>query len=301
MLKENYKNIKLKNLFVINKQLVIINLNMSLKEYYPKIIVPLCSFIPRASLYPLDVIKNHYQIYSNSQNIKGYNVENINNNNLKFIIKNIYQNEGIKGFYKGIKFQTLTYPTFWTTFFYLNSKKREITKYKFLDNFIWTTFSSSVGSLIANPFYVIDNKYKTSLVTNNYNNNSFIFLSKEIYMKEGCIGFLKGYKTNLVNNASLLIQMPVYYKLNENFNPFISGMISKTFTSCLFYPFDMIKNLQRSSLQNPSMLECFKSIYLNKGIKGFYNGIHIHAPLSILNFSFMIYLTDKFTPFLKKD
>lgn len=127
---------------------------------------------------PTDVCKLRIQTQYNSLK------DPIISKNLNQIIKDIYNSQGIKGFYKGVYFTSFRQGINQASNFYIY--------YKIKDNYDMPSFiagclSGSIGPIINNPIDVI----KTRLQSNEKNIKS-INIIKNIYRNFGIKGFYKG-------------------------------------------------------------------------------------------------------------
>jgi hypothetical protein len=229
------------------------------------------SVISYSLTYPIDVIKTNYQIL----NLKQKPV-------VRDVVKQIYQNNGFSGYYRGIGSTLMTYPLFWGIFFQTNTQTNVFV-------------ASGVASLVTNPLFVLKTRFQ-SVSHNNESSNqrtSYLNLTKNIYRNEGIGGFFKGYLSTMANNTKLWIQFLAYDEVNKRTdNIAISSMIAKIFSSSIYYPTDLIRTNQRNLKVSMNMFEVSKSIYNANGIRGFYNGIILYNAISIPSFCIMMSCRD---------
>jgi solute carrier family 25 (mitochondrial folate transporter), member 32 len=221
------------------------------------------SIISYSLTYPIDAIKTNYQVANLNQKPI-----------LKDVIKQIYITHGIRGFYRGISSNLLTYPLFWGIFFQTNSHSNVF-------------IASGIASLVTNPLFVLKTRFQSLGHSDNLVNQkvSYFNLTKNIYKNEGPRGFFKGFGSTLANNTKLWIQMPLYDKLYEKTNNIVmASMIAKIASATLYYPTDLIRTNQRNLKDNRNVFELSKSIYRTNGIKGFYNGVMLYNLVSIPSF-----------------
>lgn len=239
-------------------------------------------------MQPLDVIRTQYQInISKSDN-------NINN-----IYKNIIKQQGIKGFYKGTTSHLLTYPIFWAIFFQTKQYDFTLSKNKVANNILSSLLSGTIASTIANPLFVLKIRKQSEILHGSKNNNYMNLVSK-IYIKEGIFGFLKGMNVTIFNNFKLGIQFPIFDYLMEktNKNIFLSSIVSKLIATSIFYPSDIIRTLQRDSIEKITSKEIIKKIYKLNGLSGFYRGLLLHNIVSGPNFILMMFIKTKLEKFI---
>lgn len=230
------------------------------------------SIIASTLIYPIDLIKTNYQI-ANYQKYKPKTTE---------IIKNIYKTGGYMNFYKGVSSTLITYPLFWGVFF----QTRDHTN---------VMVASSLASFVANPLFVIKTRFQTNP------NMKYNYLINNIYHYEGIRGFYKGFASTLINNTRLWIQFPLYDKIkieldknysNKHINVTISSLLSKTISSSIYYPTDLIRTNQRNTKNNINMYAVGKNIYKTNGYRGFYNGALLYNMVSVPNFILLMIIRE---------
>lgn len=193
---------------------------------------------------PLDVIRVHYQTNTKIDKL-----------NFKFL-------------YRGIKNSFFTIPLFWSIYFPLyNYLKND--KPKYISGYI----SCNVASTITCPLWFIKQK--------NQLNESFNI--SQFYKKNGIKPFYNSLFTTYLVNTSFIFQMPIYENLknkcnNNTYNIFIITSLSKTIATCITYPIDTIRTLQRENIHT-SLFEIINKLLKNPS--NFYNGIHIYLIKSI--------------------
>jgi solute carrier family 25 (mitochondrial folate transporter), member 32 len=213
--------------------------------------------------HPIDVIKTNYQI----------NKSSINNN-----IKNIYDFRGVKGFYRGLGTNILTFPIFWGVYFQTN----KIAKEKNINPIISYYIAGMIGSFIANPFFVIKTRVQL-------HNIPIIETIKTTYKNGGIYSFYRGLNATLLNNSKLGIQFPLYDYLKDNYmNVPTASLISKVISTSILYPMDLIRVKQRSSDIPISILKISFDIFNTNGFRGFYRGIILYNMISTPNFVIMM-------------
>jgi len=179
---------------------------------------------------PLDTLRINYQL----------------NNKLELKFKYLY---------RGVSYGLIAIPSFWTIYFpfYKKLKEEEIPKP------VAAYMSCCIASTFTTPFWVLRQCLQTG---------------KEP-PKMSVFNFYRGLIPTYIMNLSFLVQIPTYEYLksktnNNTFNTFLNVSVSKTFATCIFYPFDTI----RAKIRNE---ESFKSIRL----KEYYRGINIYLLRSI--------------------
>lgn len=176
-------------------------------------------------LYPLEVFKTNKQVGQ----FKKISLNSLNNfNNL----------------YRGLSPQILAQGVFYGSFFsFYNAKTQNISE-KIKQTFI----AGSIGSLLANPFYVIKTRSQT-------NQKSVI---KNFRLRD-CF---RGLGFTYLNNTKLLIQFPLTDYLHEEkkINISFAAFLGKTIANFVLYPTDTIRtNLRNSS--NLGLMNVIKNIH----------------------------------------
>lgn len=242
------------------------------------------SLISSYIVYPIDLVKTVYQVNS-------YNKKIIPVNNL---ITNIYNNNGIKGYFRGVTPHLVSHPVFYAFYFQSNKKAKEhiITGNYFCDKFLHATIAGGIASIISNPFFVIKTRYQTDILKKNIN---YILYVKNMYKSEGFNGFFKGTTSALVNNTKLIIQFPLYdYLKLKTDNVFISSIIAKTIANTILYPSELIRTNQRNMKVKSSIVQTGKNIIKTNGIKGLFDGLFLYNMVSLPNFVLMMIIFENF-------
>jgi hypothetical protein len=231
--------------------------------------------------HPIDVIKVNYQTDIKTKR------------SIPTIIKTIWTQQGVKGFYRGIVPQLSTYPFFWAFYHTTNNTfNLKLFNNQFYDKISNSLLSASISSSITNPLFVIKNNMQTVV------NQNVITTIKILYGQNGINSFYRGLPATLMNNTKLAIQFPLsdYLHNNKKYNIGTSAFISKILTTSLFYPFDLIRVNQRN-ISGLTIINAIKMIYYNGsncnnykviyGIKSFYRGVLIYNCVSTPAFVLM--------------
>lgn len=223
--------------------------------------------------HPLQIIQVQQQVLKNKQSITE-------------TAKNIYNKQGIKGYYYGIYRGILCYSIFYETYFYTYDYLKKSTN---LGPFITSYLASGIGSIISNPWHVVRVRRQTCILKNELNLKPSII---KIYKNEGIGPLFKGLKTTLFKNIELGIIMVIYEKLRDDYkiNPIYASFSGKLIASSLTYPLDTARNIRR--YEPISHTEVIKRFKLNP--KLMYNGISIYliksVPSCIIAFSVNQYI-----------
>lgn len=179
---------------------------------------------------PLDTMRVNYQL----------------NNNIQINLSYLY---------RGISYGIIAVPSFWAVYFPFYKKLKETD----LPNPIASYISCCTASTLTTPFWVLRQRLQTGKTLENISFNK-------------CY---KGLFPTYVINLNFAIQIPLYEYLrdrsnNSIFNTFLNTAISKTVSSCVFYPIDTIRVKLRNSdsIKNIKFLDYYRgiSIYLMRSI-----------------------------------
>lgn len=253
--------------------------------------LPLCSSSIAATIvYPIDVVKSQIQLLK-LRNVVHDTFKYNQEVDFKSVTKYIYQNDGVRGFYRGCSSFLLTYPVFWALYFQVTKHKLEYTDSKYVNDISTALYGSTVASIVANPLFVIKTRLQSELIMTG-NHKSILNVSKELY-NEGFYGMTRGLSATMFNNSKLAIQMPLFNYLKEKTdNVFLSSVIAKTSCSMLTYPMDLIRTNQRNTEKHISLRYIFTNIYKQNGIRGYYQGIGVYTLMTCPNFVIMMCLHD---------
>jgi hypothetical protein len=161
----------------------------------------------------------------------------------------------VKYLYRGISYGIIAVPSFWTIYFPFYKKLKETDLPKPIASYV----SCCTASTFTTPFWVLRQRLQTGKTLENMN----------IYK---CY---RGLLPTYIINLNFTIQVPLYEYLkdrpnNSTFNTFLNTSISKTVSSCVFYPIDTIRAKLRNS-------DCIR----NMRIVDYYRGISIYLLRSI--------------------
>jgi solute carrier family 25 citrate transporter 1 len=220
-------------------------------------------FVEVSICHPLDTIKTR--------------VQNRNSNTFK-TIKNIYNKEGIKGYYRGL---TAVYLSVipknairFSSFHYYNS---------IINNNFYSGLLAGMTEaiVIVNPTEVC--KIRIQSQYNSVRNPESIIKYKNIYQtiflilkEEGISPFYRGIIPTVLRQSLNQATNFYFFNLLKNeydLNPFISGCISGSIGPIFNNPLDVIKTKIQTSIHQIKMLDIINSIIKNDGIKGFYKGL----------------------------
>lgn len=274
-----------------------------LAKFHPPFILSKCSnsqlvtiagaasgFISGIMVCPLDVIKTRSQAQRK-------NLVNGNPDTIK-IIKSIWKNEGIRGFYRGLLPITIGYLPTWTIYFtvYENSKifYPKYFSSETLSHVLSALTAGLASSIAVNPIWVVKTRLmiqtNEKLASKTYYKGT-IDAFKTMYREEGIRVFYSGLLPSILGLVHVGIHFPVYEKLkqlthsdkidinnnNHLWKLIFASSISKMIASSITYPHEILRT--RSQMQEKSktnLINIIKEIYRNQGLKGFYSGYTIN-------------------------
>jgi len=241
--------------------------------------------VSRTFTAPLDRLKILYQVmYSN---------KNVSPPGIKDGLKQIYQNDGIKGLFRGNLINVIkACPDTMLKFFFFekfkNFFKGKDTHLSLTKTFMAGTSAGIFSYSIIFPFDVI----KTRLCgapKGTY--DGLIDSIRKIYRYEGIKGFYKGLKVSVCSVVPAIgLNLTIYETLkkvyNHHFNTnnntptllyMIFGGLSSLTSSALLYPTQLIQTriIMNGVLNNyvsPSVINITRNIYKMEGFIGFYKG-----------------------------
>jgi solute carrier family 25 citrate transporter 1 len=230
------------------------------------------------SIYPSEYLKTQQQLKINQ------------NNNILQIAKNTFKKQGIIGFYKGLSNllyfnvprTTIQFTTFETTSHYYKNYFSPKTSY--LLGGLTAGFMS--GLFIGVPAENLK-VYKINLFNSNKNSKiNFIELNKDFIKNVGFKSYYNGATNGIMKEcmsqgtrfflyASL---MDYYLNLKKNEKKPIDGAliggVAGSLGALLNNPIDAVQTRLQSNYDKKytGVIDCYKQMYKNEGIKSFYKG-----------------------------
>nr|XP_004039368.1 mitochondrial carrier protein, putative [Ichthyophthirius multifiliis]EGR34064.1 mitochondrial carrier protein, putative [Ichthyophthirius multifiliis] len=240
-------------------------------------------------LYPMENLKTRLQ--TNKQNKSMYQ-----------IVKQVYKNEDIIGFYKGMtpmligNFISYGIYFFWYQFF------KDLMKIQNGDNvgYLKASFLSGIITTIGtNPFWVV----QTRMILGHEN---FIQTVEKMFKNEGINSLFRGLSASLILVINPIIQFIAYEYLKARLSQsqiikskfllfFICGAISKAIATFITYPYQVIRTFQHIDKNKKflSISDILKSIYQQQGFSGFFKGLTPKLQQTVLNSAFMLAFYEK--------
>lgn len=229
--------------------------------------------------HPIVVVKTNFQLNNSKSAVD--------------TIKTIYTTRGPTGFYSGIVPTLMAYPIFWSVYFGANQITNEhmrLAQNNYANNFLTSCTNSMVGSILANPFFVIATRMQNTA----RGKLSFIQSIRDINKNNNARAYFKGINSTLFNNGKLALQFPLYDCIKDySGSVFVASTSSKLISSTIFYPFDLIRTIQRNSDTKMSVLTVGKQLFAQRQM---YKGVMLYNAVSTPNFVVMMLIFE----FLKK-
>lgn len=193
--------------------------------------------------YPLQIIQVQQQVSNNKRTV----IDSI---------KNIYQKQGLRGYYYGLNKGVLCYSIFYGSYFYTYDWLKESTE---LSPFVKSYLASTLGSIISNPWQVVRVRRQTCILNGQLNFKPSI---RQIYQQEGIISLTKGLKLTLFKNIELGLVMTITEKLKTDYqvSQVYASFTGKIIAASLTYPLDCARNIRR-----------YEPITYRKILRRFYN------------------------------
>jgi solute carrier family 25 (mitochondrial folate transporter), member 32 len=237
----------------------------------------LAGLVSTLLLHPMDVLKVKMQITETRPL-------------LKQITTNIYRNQGLIGFYRGISPSMAGSCLSWGIYFYLyQSFKNTFDTTKQLSPLEHLSASGLAGlitALFANPLFVIKTRMITQTRQDGY--KSLLHGFKTIYKNEGVPGLYRGLVPAMFGVSHGAIQFMFYeqMKIYTSDSPTmleytVLASISKVIATVLTYPYQTLKSrLQTESKyltkEYSGVMMTVRNIYGGEGFRGFYKGLGIN-------------------------
>lgn len=230
---------------------------------------------------PLDVAKTRLQAQNSESLYRGvYGTLNI-----------IHKNEGIRGLYKGLVPIVLGYFPTWMIYFTIYEKAKlvipELNSHylglsnEFLNHSMSAFAAGSVSTTLTNPIWVIKTRLMIQTDSNvRYRSTLDAFV--KMYRHEGIGVFYSGLTPSLFGLFHVAIHFPVYEKLKTLLHIhnndqqrlgklIIASTVSKICASSLTYPHEILRTRMQLK-KDQSLVQIFRYIYHNYGLRGFYKG-----------------------------
>ncbi|OAD02173.1 hypothetical protein MUCCIDRAFT_145119 [Mucor lusitanicus CBS 277.49] len=216
-------------------------------------------------------------------------------------LSRIWQEEGIRGLYRGLGPTILGYLPTWAIYF----TAYDYCKSHWADELVfacanekavghdkeWLLHISSAMSagaastMLTNPLWVIKTRL---MVTTPYRYNNTLHAFFTIAKEEGFRGFYKGLGPSLIGISHVAVQFPLYEKLKVVFHVdrdvasgsssiLLASALSKMAASLATYPHEVIRTRLQNQTRRPykyeGILHAIEVMSKEEGIRGFYKGL----------------------------
>ncbi|WFD34186.1 hypothetical protein MCUN1_001023 [Malassezia cuniculi] len=255
-------------------------------------------FVSSIVTCPLDVLKTRLQAH-----------QQVGKNRVFNLIKRIWIEDGIRGFYRGLGPTLIGYLPTWAIYFCLYDMCKDVYRQylnisgnKEYATHIASAMTAGAASTIAtSPLWVIKTRFMLQSGTDESTRYRNTFdACRKIYRTEGMAAFYKGLFPSLLGVTHVVIQFPLYEHFKaiaterrhgEHLSPFdilLCSGGSKMLASMTTYPHEVLRT--RLQMHQPSSGErysnFFQSIMLiarKEGIRGFYKGMGVNLVRTVPN------------------
>ena len=236
----------------------------------------IAAMIAQTLISPLDVIKVNLQV-SKTKGLIG-------------IIEEIYNKNGILAFWSGNSIRLInSMPQNSIKFAILGELRTRFNQGQPLNNFQRLLYGGIAGVISQTIVFPIDLVHtRMALNPNRYSGlfNAFATIARE----EGILSLWSGVTPTIL--GAIPYESCQYFgydglcdlyrnKISKDgsLSPSVCSVlagISGIFSQAVVYPFDIVRRRMMASKGELTMSECFKDIYVNEGILGFFKGIQIN-------------------------
>lgn len=217
-------------------------------------------------------------------------------------LRQIFQNEGPKGFFKGLPAVLIgTIPSRAIYFYSYNQAKRIRGDNSPVTHIISALSASSSQILCTTPIWVVRTKQQLNSTIKGY---SFIRCASDIYKTNGVFGFWRGVSASLVGMGETVIFFLLYEQMKERIVKKQSGdklkqvlvlfacsCTAKFTCATLCYPHEVVRTrLREESTQEKyrGFFQTLKQVKLEEGYAGWYSGLRVHLLRVIPNNAIMM-------------
>jgi solute carrier family 25 folate transporter 32 len=249
--------------------------------------------LPSVLCAPLDLIRTQMQVYGAVLQGRGRGSSKI----IPTMMKDIWQREGFKGFFRGLGATLLTVPVFWGVYFPLyEDLKRRWSSHSPSTNLSVVHMGSAVGAgivadVICNPMFVIRTRLQTEAlhdaVTGKFAHKptTIINTAQSLFREGGGRIFWRGMTANLLGLSHVAIQFPIYEQLKLSLRGdkhresivdiLLATSLSKMSASLISYPHEVIRSRMMDSRVNVGFFKTCSTILAQEGLLGFYTGLQV--------------------------
>lgn len=238
----------------------------------------LSAFSSSAILHPLEVIRTKLQALPEAQN-------------LWVFISNLYEKEGIKGFFAGFSAQVLTNVISYAVYFLLYRlfQRYFLADGRSLVGHLKVSVEAGLGATILNtPMWVVSSRLMKD------GQQSIPQCIQSIVQHEGLAGLWKGLLASLMLVSNPVINFACYEFLKDRLlgkglQPstaayFLIAALSKAIATFATYPLLTIRTRQQLTKDRSlSQLQVVRELIRTDGVWGLYRGIHTKVVQTVLN------------------
>lgn len=239
---------------------------------------------------PLDVLKTRLQVERLPKNGKAHG--------LVTIAKNLYKEEGVASFYKGLSTTLYGYVPNWAIYFaaYEYSRSHFHFANSDLNNIASAVTAGAVSTIVTSPIWTIRTRMQTQVGKTDYASTVDAF--RKVVRNEGVVALYRGVVPSMFGLIHVAIQFPVYEHLKTMLKErngdsalradqlVLASSLSKIIASVTAYPHEVLRaRLQDSEHSRAiqaagvefraynNVRDAVKSIWRDEGVYGFYRGL----------------------------
>ena len=206
-------------------------------------------------------------------------------------IKDLYEKEGLAGFYAGFSAQVLTNVVNYAIYFLLYRlfQRTYLADGRSLVGHLKVSMLAGMGSTVFNtPMWVISNRLMKD------GKQSILQCVRSILQHEGISGLWKGLTASFLLVSNSVINFVLYELLKDRLlsksvktsivSYFLLAAISKAIATFVTYPILTVRTRQQLSKDKAlSPLQVVKELLRTDGVWGLYRGIHTKMVQTVLN------------------
>lgn len=241
-------------------------------------------------LHPLDLVKIRFAVSDGLELRPKYN-------GMLHCMKNVWQQEGLKGLYQGVTPNVWGAGASWGLYFFFYNAIKGYTKegrqaeLSATEHLVSAAEAGVLTLTLTNPIWVT----KTRLVLQySADRNSKLYKGMvdalvKIYRHEGVPGLYKGYVPGLFGTSHGALQFMAYEELKRDYNKYrklhsdaklnpleyvTMAALSKIFAVATTYPYQVVRaRLQDQHNRYNGVIDVIRRTWRNEGTLGFYKGI----------------------------
>lgn len=199
--------------------------------------------------HPLEVLRTRFSVQTGKASQSALPEQN----KILHSFQDIYKREGLRGLYRGVVMNSVSFGSSYTIFFYLYTAFRQfwIDKYpekKELMALLGTAQASLLTKVLVQPLWMIRTRVIIENDTEHRGMARVLRITSNIYEARGLLGFYRGLSFSLMMSGTTIIQMTIYEKLREKGKQLsffqerpellssISGVLGRGIGGTLMYP-----------------------------------------------------------------